>query len=251
LLFVFFILVKNFIKHKNEEKEKANQRVIKRAELLTVSEVIEETSDHISEVVLRVNKLYTNVVNDLSKHDLNKLKKTEKHVKKLNDEVDNLKEEAFYFIKSLDDSSVEASRFYLLVLGYLQDISQSISYISSASFKHVNNNHKNLKIGQIKDLKIIDRELTGLLNEIEITFEQRNFDNISKVISEKQKLFNYVSDSIEKQINRIRTEETSAKNTTLYFGNLLETKDLISAIMNLLELYQEFHLSMKKAKITL
>ena len=251
LLFVFFILVRNFIKHRKEEREKVNQRIIKRAELITVSEVIEETSDHISEVVKRVNKLYTNVVNDLSKHDLNKLKKTKKHVKKLNDEVDSLKDEAFYFIKSLDDSSVEASRFYLLVLGYLQDISQSISYISKASFKHVNNNHKNLKTGQIEDLKIIDRELSELLHEIETTFEHRNFGNISRVISEKQDLFSHVSRSIEKQITRIRNEESSAKNTTLYFGNLLETKDLISAIMNLLELYQEFHLNLKKENITL
>ena len=249
LLLVFFIIVRNFIKHRKEEKEKAEKRVIKRAELITVKEVIDETSDHISEVVSRVNKLYTNVVNDLSMHDLNKLKKTEKHVTKLNNEVEALKDEAFYFIKSLDDASVEASRFYLLVLGYLQDISQSISYISKASFKHVNNNHKNLKKGQIKDLKIINNELSDMLKKIGSTFEERNFDNIANVVSEKQELFNHVSRSIEKQINRIRTEESSAKNTTLYFGNLLETKDLISAIMNLLELYQEFHWNMKKAKI--
>jgi len=250
LMLVFFIIVKNYIKHRKEEKEKLQKKVIKRAELITVKEVIDETSDHISSIISRISKLYTNVVNDLSKHDLNKLKKNDKHVVKLNNEVDELKDEAFYFIKSLDDSSVEASRFYLLVLGYLQDISQSISYISKASFKHVNNNHKNLKKGQIKDLKIIDNQLTEMLKDISLTFEKRDFDSISKIISEKQQLFSHVSESIEKQISRIRNEETSAKNTTLYFGNLLETKDLISAIMNLLELYQEFHLSMRKAKIS-
>jgi Na+/phosphate symporter len=178
------------------------------------------------------------------------LKKNDKHVSKLNDEVNTLKDEAFYFIKSLDDSSVEASRFYILVLGYLQDISQSISYISKASYKHVNNNHKNLKKGQIKDLKTIDYELEEILTNIEQIFNERSFDNLNDILSKKQNLFNHVSESIEKQINRIRTEETSAKNTTLYFGNLLETKDLIAAIMNLLELYQEFHLSMRKANIS-
>ena len=58
-------------------------------------------------------------------------------------------------IKSLDETSVQASRFYIMVLGYLQDVAQSISYISRASYKHVNNNHKNLKKGQLKDLKNI------------------------------------------------------------------------------------------------
>jgi len=145
LMLVFFLLVRNFIKHKKGEKEEAQKRVFKRAELITAKEVIEETSDHIAEVVSRVNKLYSNVVNNLSVQDRSNLKKTDKHVVKLNAEVDTLKEEAFYFIKSMEESSVEASRFYLLVLGYLQDISQSVSYISKASYKHVNNNHKDLK----------------------------------------------------------------------------------------------------------
>ena len=88
-----------------------------------------------------------------------------------------------------------------------------------------------------------------MLKEISVIFHERRFGDISKIVAEKQELFDHVSKSIEKQINRIRSEESSAKNTTLYFGNLLETKDLISAIMNLLELYQEFHFSMKKANI--
>ncbi len=246
LTLVFFLIIKNFIKHKNEEKEKATSRQIKRLDLINVNEVIEETSQHISEIVKRVSKLYSNVVQDLSTHDLNKLKKTDKHVSKLNNEVDALKDEAFYFIKSLDEKSVEASRFYIVIMGYLQDISQSISYISKASYKHVHNNHKNLKKEQIKDLKNIDKELSEMLSDIQNIFDNRAFDNLGKIISEKQSLFNDVTESIEKQIGRIRTEESSPKNSTLYFGNLLETKDLISAIMNLLELYQDFHLSMKK-----
>ena len=130
-------------------------------------------------------------------------------------------------------------------------MSQSISYISRSSYKHVNNNHKNLKKGQINDLKTIDDDLAIMLNDIEKTFETKHFENLIKILSNKQNLLDHVSSSIEKQISRIRTEESSAKNTTLYFGILLETKDLIAAIMNLLELYQEFHLNMKKAKINL
>jgi len=242
-------MTRSSIQHSKKTKEEQKKRKIHRAELITINGVIEETSDHISEVVRRVNKLYQSVVNGLAKHDLSKLKKNDKHVSKLNEEVDNLKEEAFYFIKSLDESSVEASRFYLLVLGYLQDISQSINYISKASFKHVNNNHKNLKKGQVKDLKIIADQLDEMLTEIESTFNERRFENIGRIIAEKQELFDHVSKSIEKQITRIRSEESSAKNTTLYFGNLLETKDLIQAIMNLLELYQEFNISLKKEHI--
>jgi hypothetical protein len=47
-----------------------------------------------------------------------------------------------------------------------------------------------------------------------------------------------LSEKIQKQIKRTRTEEASSpKNTTLYFNLLLETKDLVTAIMNLMEEY--------------
>ena len=246
LLLVVALITRNSIRHNKKAQEEKKQMYIERAELITINGVIEESSDHIGEVASRVNKLYTNVVNDLANHDLNKLRKTDKHVEKLNEEIDGLKDGVFYFIKSLDDTSVQASRFYILVLGYLQDVAQSISYISRASFKHVNNNHKNLKKGQLKDLKKIDNQLTLLLGKVGEVFENRTFDQLDAILVEKQALLNDVSDSIEKQVSRIRTDETSPKNTTLYFSVLLETKDLIAALMSLLQTYQEFHLSTKE-----
>jgi len=248
LAVVALLIGRNTLIHRKKSKEVKKQQYIERADLITINGVIEESADHISEVAARVNKLYTNVVNDLANHDLNKLRKTDKHVAKLNDEIDGLKDGVFYFIKSLDETSVQASRFYVMVLGYLQDVAQSISYISRASYKHVNNNHKNLKKGQLKDLKAIDNQLTSLLEKVSDVFQNRSFDNLDTILSEKQELLKDVSASIENQVARIRTDETSPKNTTLYFSVLLETKDLISALMNLLQTYEEFHLSTKQIK---
>jgi len=249
LLLVFGLITRNSIRHTKRNQEEKKQMYIERAELITINGVIEESSDHIAEVAIRVNKLYTNVVSDLARHDLDKLRKTEKHVGKLNDEIEGLKDGVFYFIKSLDETSLHASRFYILVLGYIQDVAQSIGYISKASFKHVNNNHKNLKKGQLKELKIIDNELSTLLEKISVVFETRNFHQLDDILEAKQELLDDVSKSIENQVARIRTDETSPKNTTLYFSILLETKDLIAAIMNLLETYQEFHLTTTNVKI--
>lgn len=239
---VIFLLVRSYLIHSKKEKKKKEIQRLERAEINTINEVIDESSGHISEVLRRVNKLYTNVVTDLSKQDLNKLHKTEKHVKKLNEEVNELKSDIFYFIKSLDDSLVKASRFYLSVLRYLQDITQSIEFISTTSFNHVNNNHKNLKKEQVSDLVEINKKLQETFESIVIGFDERNFSNFYNILEDKQQLLNRVSDSIDSQISRIRTEETSPKNATLYFGILLESKDLIEASMNLIQLFQEFEI---------
>lgn len=248
LILVAFLITKNSIAHRKKSQEVKRKTHIERSELITINGVIEESADHISGVASRINKLYTNVVNDLANHDLNKLRKTDKHVEKLNNEIDDLKDNVFYFIKSLDETSVQASKFYIMVLGYLQDAAQSISYISRASFKHVNNNHKNLKKGQLKDLKEINNQLSDILINVSSIFETRGFDDLNLLLIEKRNLLNNVSSSVEKQVARIRTDETSPKNSTLYFSILLETKDLLKALMSLLETYQEFHLSTKTVK---
>ena len=245
LLIVTFLIGRNTLIHRKKSKQVKKREYIKRADLITINGVIEESADHISGVASRINKLYTNVVNDLGNHDLNKLRKTDKHVEKLNNEIDGLKDGVFYFIKSLDETSVQASKFYIDVLGYLQDSAQSISYISKASFKHVNNNHKNLKKGQIKDLKEINNQLSHILNHVSDIFKSRAFDDLNPILIEKKSLLDNVTVSVERQVARIRTDETSPKNSTLYFSVLLETKDLIKALMNLLETYEEFYLSTK------
>jgi phosphate/sulfate permease len=242
---VAVLVTRTTIMHSRKVKEEKEQQYEERAELLSINGVIEESSDHISSVALRVGKLYNNVVSDLSAHDLNKLRKTDKNVAKLNNEIDELKDGVYYFIKSLEDDSVEASKFYILTLGHLQDVAQAIGFVGRASFRHVNNNHKNLKKGQLKDLAIINKQLNQLLKSISEAFESRSFDALENIIVEKRNLLDYVADSIDKQVTRIREEESSPKNTTLYFSILLETQDLISALMRMLELYQEFHLTTK------
>ncbi len=249
LLVVIAMLVRTTIQYSKKNKEEKQQQFVERAELLSINEIIDESSEHIANVAQRVNKLYSSVVNDLATHDLNKLRKTEKHVLKLNEEIESLKNGVFYFIKSLDDTSVKASKFYILILSYLQDVTQSISYISKITFNHVNNNHKNLKKSQLKDLKNIDNKLSDLLMKVSATFDEKTFDNLTYILDDQKELTSDLYNSIENQVDRIRTDETSPKNTTLYFSILLETQDLVGALVSLLENCNEFYISTKSTSV--
>ena len=103
--------------------------------------------------------------------------------------------------------------------------------------KHVRNKHKKIKYTQIKALKTIENELEDLFSEIRFTFDLNDFDQIKDILPKKEILFNSINSRIQDQVSRTRTEESSPKNTTLFFGILSETKDLIAATMNLIELY--------------
>jgi Na+/phosphate symporter len=247
LLFIAIVLLsRNYINHKKKAKEeKAEDRLLK-AESSSIQGVIEESASNISNLVRRGNKIFSNTIDALGRQDVVKLKKSRKGIDKLDEEVNELRDNIFYFIKNLDEASVGASQFYIKMLGYLQDMTQSIEFVAKASHKHVNNKHKSLRFNQIKDLKEIDDQLTALFNKIEKTFDAQDFSNLPKLINEKQELFKSVESKIDKQISRTRTEESSPKNTALYFSLLLETKDLIHASMNLLEIYDIHHTSNNK-----
>ncbi len=241
LVVAFGLLIRNYISHQKKSKETKAEDSLSRAESSSIQGVIEESASNIARVVKRSNKLYTNSINGLAKQDLDLLKKNKKGVVKLSDEIDELRDNIFYFIKNLDEASVGASNFYINILGYLQDMVQSLEYITKITHKHINNNHKKLKYTQIKELKEIDIELETLLDDTKKAFDNRSFEEIGVVLNNKQKLFDLVSEKIQKQVARTRTEESSPKNTTLYFSLLLETKDLITATMNLLEQYYNEH----------
>ena len=235
------LLVRNYLAHKKSRETTKEESNLSKAESQTIQGIIEESADNISKTVSRTNKIYTGVLKGLSKGKVKSLKKSREGVKKLNDEVDELRSNIFYFIKNLEETSVRGSNFYIQILGYLEDITQSLEYIAKASYKHVNNNHKPLRFNQIRDLQEINEKLSTFLEETCVAFKERNYSKIEALLDEKKALYDNVTDKIQKQVERTRTEESSPKNTTLYFGLLLETKDLIEEIMNLLDLYTTEH----------
>ena len=251
--FAFMIVVAIFFyrsnqMHKKKVKEEEVIKSLKREDIVTIHEVIKESSDQIANIIKKANDIFSGVVSGLSLQDLPSLKDNKKAVKKLEKQVDELKSNVYYFIKNLDETSVEASKFYILILGYLQDMSQSLTYIAQNSHSHVNNNHKQLKFNQTRDLKSVELHILKLFKDIENIFENKDFYNIDKVLDQKETVLNSISELIQKQIERIRTTENSPKNSKLYFGLLLETNDLIKATMNLLELFKEFNEYASKKK---
>ncbi len=229
---------KYILKSKERDAELAQLRT---EDVATIKEIISESSSQIAKVVHKTNILYSDVVNNLGLQDLAKLKEDKKKLKKLEKEVDDLKSNVFYVIKNLDENSIEASKFYILILGFLQDMVQSIGFITNTSYSHINNNHKNLKFNQIRDLKSIDNQLQLLFERLEESFRAEDFSKLDLVLQEKSTLLNSIAELIQKQITRIRTTENSPKNSKLYFGLLLETNDLVKATMSLLELFKEFN----------
>jgi phosphate/sulfate permease len=236
LLLTVILLTRNFLKHKSKETQ-ISRKELKMSESSTVQGIISESADNIVNVVSRAKKIYAGILKGLSAQDVTLLKKRKKGVAKLDSEIEDLRDNIFFLIKNLDETSVRGSSFYISILAYLTDIAQSVEFISKKSYKHVNNQHEKLKFNQFKDLMEIDDRLNLMYSEITEIFNAKKFERISIVLAQKQEIISFISRKIEAQIGRTRSEESSPKNTTLYFNILLETKDLVNSTMNLMDEY--------------
>ena len=240
LFLALLLLARNYISHRKETAQIKNEDALSKAESSSIQGVILESSNNVSKASKKIKKVFAASISGLATQDLSALKKNKKEVKILADEIEDLRNDLFYFIKNLDESTIKgASNFYINVLGSLQDISESLQYISKVTFKHINNNHKALTFNQIRELKEISLELETLFERTKFAFSKNNFKEISSILDSKQELLDSVREKINNQISRTKSEESSPKNTTLYFSILTESKDLIKATMAMLELYND------------
>ncbi|ALM20848.1 probable low-affinity inorganic phosphate transporter [Nonlabens tegetincola] len=237
IILAVLLLYRSYLAHKKSVTKIKETDELKKAESKTIQGIIHESSDNVSMVFKRSKRIYNNTLEGLMSQDLSVLKSSKKESNKLGEEIDDLRNNIFYFIKNLDEQNLGASKFYIEVLGHLQDMTQSLDLITKNSTRHISNNHKSLKFNQMKDLKEVITEVSQILRKAEQTFKNKEFSSLDEIIRSKRELLALVDAKIDRQVKRTKDDEQSPKNTTLYFSLLLETRDLIETTMQVVEEY--------------
>jgi len=239
LIVAAFLVIRNYLNHKKSVNRKVDYKTLRKSASRTVQGIIDESAENISVSLGRTGSIYSQVIMGLEAQDIVGLKKTKKLVEKFEEEVEELRNHLFYFIKNLNETSVRGSNFYIMVLANLTDIVQSLEYVSRKGHKHFDNNHKHLSTSQLLDLREIQGKLTGLIHDAEQAFKNKNFADLMLCLKKKDTILDLISDKVNAQISRTRQEEQSPKNTTLYFNILIETKDLVNGVFKLIHEYHE------------
>ena len=239
IMFIILLIIgKNYVSHRKENKSVREEEIALIVESNSFQGVIDQSGSTIELVLKKSYKVYKLIILGLSTNDLEPLEKAKKNSKKLQNSIEDLKGNLFYFIRNLEESSLPASTFYIELLGYLHDLSEDLTYLAKISYDHLNNNHRKLTFSQIKDLLLIEESVNKIFKEGEEAFNSiQNQKEFEEVLFEKNNSFGLIESKINTQIERTRSEETSPKNTTLYFNFLIRTKDLITHKYELVEKY--------------
>ena len=237
-LFTCFLLYRNYLRYNKEAKKVKLENEILEIEKNTLEGVINESSKNIENVLNRSIKIFTLTTEGISKSDIKLLKKNSRQVTKLSDEVDELQENIFNYLKSNKKANKKATEFYLIILEKLTQITKRLSKISKITLKHVDEDRRKLPLSNIKVLLGLDINFKRLFESVINIFINKDFKKIEDVLLD----IIQARDKIENQIKRYKEENQDNKR---YDKLHLEILSLCSEILNALKQLLENYYSIK------
>lgn len=237
-LFTCFLLYRNYLRYNKEAKKVKLENEILEIEKNTLEGVINESSKNIENVLNRSIKIFTLTTEGISKSDIKLLKKNSRQVTKLSDEVDELQENIFNYLKSNKKANKKATEFYLIILEKLTQITKRLSKISKITLKHVDEDRRKLPLSNIKVLLGLDINFKRLFESVINIFINKDFKKIEDVLLD----IIQARDEIKNQIKRYKEENQDNKR---YDKLHLEILSLCSEILNALKQLLENYYSIK------
>ncbi len=249
LAIVFFVLElymlyrsqKKHNEEKQEEKEElfqVNDHPADLDEKKSTELLINESMSNINKVIGYINRLFENTVEGLTKYDLELLKKNDKNVRKLYKQGNKLKDKLFYIIKSQENKDIIISNNYIKLMDKIQDLIQSIHYISKTSKEYVDNTHMPLSEEQMQSLVKIREEMVKMMNEMQLALVNRDLLKL-KIVYKSNHLDQLIENAINLQVKCIQSDTCGSKNSRMYLGLLLETKDIEDSLKKLVRIIMD------------
>ena len=231
-LFTCFLLYRNYLRYNKEAKKVKLENEVLEIEKNTLKGVVSESSKNIENVLNRSIKIFNITTDGISKSNIQLLKKNTRQVTKLSDEVDELQENIFNYLKSNKKANKIATDFYLIILEKLTQITKKLRRISKITLKHVDDDRRKLPLSNIKILLSLDLNFKNLFESVINIFINKDFKKIEDVllgiIQQKEE--------IEKQIKRYKEEnQDNKKYDKLQLEILSLSSEILTALKELLE----------------
>jgi phosphate/sulfate permease len=208
---------------------------------LTTDKAMQKTGLKLSESLQKISEAYYNAIEGLLSEDTAKIDKAKKTCVELNNFYSDIKNNLFKSIKKSKLSEKKTAQLYILSNDMMQDILQSLTFITDTSAAHVRNVHKPLSPSQIETIRKIQIELISYIRSIADALSANQYDELSEIKTLKRSIFDHIEDALSYQVEGINKKEYGFKNTDIVLNILLETKDLVAISVRFSKLLQRLY----------
>ena len=248
LMLAIFLIYRNHISFRKKEKEKEIDEEESIEILSKTNDIIEQSNKTIVKTIITVSKLYYLTIDGLFKGNRKQLNETNYEVAKFDKKAKKLKANLYEIIKQLQEDSIETGHYYVQVMDYLREIAHSMSFISEPVLEHVANNHSALLPEQVKDLGKLNDDIADYLNLILNHLKEAHYEELDEVIKKQTILLDELDKVRINQFKRIKKGEVNTRNSMLYLGIVIETKNLLLYVVNMLKSQRDFVIFTKQKK---
>lgn len=234
ILLAATMILRGMIVHRKREKAKSKKRNLKR---MGARELSDTTRKEAAQNIALIRQAYYGSIKGLIKEDRNMLRDLKKQTTDLKVSNRQFKESIVRQIKGVSEEAAEGSRVYLMAYDLEQDLVQSLDYISESCFQHVENVHSPLRTDQGEWLETLSLEVSQYLDDVTSALDLGDFGRMESILDEKNAILVKIESALAFQVRGIKKDEFNSRNSQLFFGILMESRDLVAVAARFVKLY--------------
>jgi Na+/phosphate symporter len=233
-----FMLIKTSALHKKRVQKK--QRLEAEVDFLEQG-IVEKCNENVYHVFEQMSRIYSETLQGLATEDLKKLKSLYKEARTLYEtEKEKRDHEMMPTLIKLQGDAVNTGHYYVQMLSYLYEISKSLLFITKVGFEYIDNNHTGLCEKQAGDLEKLNREVSEVYTSIVKMLRTSDYSDFEEVLAKRDAIFDIFVENIKSQIKRVKSKESSTRNSMLYLDIVNETKTMLLQSRNMMRAQRLF-----------
>jgi len=238
LLLCVFMLVKTSALHKKRAQKKQQME----AEIdVYKTGIIEKCNADVHYVFKQMSRIYSETLQGLATENPKQLKNLYKEARTLYENEKRKREhEMMPTLIKLQEDAVNTGHYYVQMLSYLYEISKSLLFITRVSSEYIDNNHTGLCEQQASDLEKLNREVSEVYESLANMLRTSDYSDFENVLARRDAIFDLFVENIKAQIKRVKSKESSTRNSMLFIDIVNETKTMLLQSRNMMRAQRLF-----------
>ena len=234
-----FSLIQSSMHHKKRAKKQHHVEEV-HVDSEKVS-IVKKCNEDVYNVFEQMSRIYSETLKGLTTEDLKSLKNLYKEARELYALEKNRKDyEMLPTLLKLQEDAVNTGHYYVQVLSYLYEISKSLLFIAKSGYEYISNNHSGLNEKQAEDLNMLNSEVSDVYSSIAAMLRTLDFSNFESVLAKRDGIFDIFVENIKSQIRRVKSKESSTRNSILFIDIVNETKTMLLQSRNMMRAQRQF-----------
>jgi phosphate/sulfate permease len=236
-----FLLVRSHVMFSRKQKQEVIESEAFSPKSETAPQVVDESKLSTTKNLKVAVRVCTSCTDALATEKPNTIAKALEKIQELHVINKKGQQKIIKYVRKISKQNLGASRLYILLFNYMQDLYQSVQLISESCIEHLKNFHSQPSHEFLKASYEIEKSLVVYSNAVCQAIDTAAYKEHDKTIERYTALTSQINLAIDRSIAEIQKGDIGNRIGMLQMKLLLETNDVITTIHKIYFLYYDYH----------